>query len=128
MATLMTKNKYLFLPLMLISIQASAVEVGKAVWITQMESVVPVAFCQSEQYFRQCFDVTAVQCEETMSSSTRVCLTKHEKGIPDPLNQPEDGTHWGTVLGTCVGETYEATLAQKRKSDPICFNPSHWQQ
>ena len=124
----MTKNKYFCVPLLLISTQVNAVDVDKAKWIAQMTTAVPVALCQSEQYFRQCFDVTAVQCEETMSSSTRVCLRKHENDIPNRLKQPEDGTHWGTIVGMCVGEAYEMTLAKKHKSEAICFDASHWQK
>jgi len=122
------KNKCFACALLLLCTQVHAVEIDKTDWVSHMMTVVPVSFCQSDQYFRQCFDVTSEQCEETMTSATRVCLSNHESDIPDRLAQPDEGRHWGTVVGKCVGETYVATLASKHNSKAICFDPTHWQQ
>ena len=123
----MNTRRYVCLLLLALSARVDAVEVAKADWIGQMTTAVPVLFCQSEQYFRQCFDVSAEQCEETMSSATRVCIRKFQTEIPSTLLQPQDGTHWGNVVGKCVGESYELSLANKHKNEDICFDISNWQ-
>ena len=109
-----------------LSIQANAVEVSKSEWMDKMTTGLPAYFCQSDQYFRQCFEVSAEQCEESMSSATRLCLQKYDDEIPDVLVQPSAGTSWGSIVGRCVGETYEVVNTQKRRSDAICLDPSHW--
>jgi hypothetical protein len=69
-----------------------------------MSTVLPTVFCQGGQYFRQCFDVSQSECEETAMSSTRICLQKYKDKIPDTLTQPKDGSYWGTIIGRCAGE------------------------
>lgn len=61
-----------------------------------------------------------------MTSAARVCLDKYDNDIPDVLAQPKMGTSWGSVVGQCVGETFEVAYIQKRKSDEICLDPSYW--
>ncbi len=122
----MMKNIVLFL-LVLFSITVHSQEVKKEDWITGMKSALPAAFCNSEQYFRQCFDVTAVECEEAAASATRICLKEVEEQIPDVMIQPKDGTLWGTKVGQCAGLAYEASLSKKIISDPRCNDASQWQ-
>jgi hypothetical protein len=106
---------------------AHAGEVSKEVWINAMSTALPTAFCQSHQYFRQCFRVTAVECEDTASSATRICLERYKEDIPNVLNQPQDGNHWGRIIGTCAGEAYEITLQKRRINSKQCNNPANWQ-
>lgn len=108
-------------------ISAFGVEVTKADWMSAMETAVPTAFCNSNQFFRQCFNVTAQECEETAASATRVCLNKNQRNIPSILVQPADGTHWGTVVGSCAGTTYATTLSTKLVKNEKCNNPKNWQ-
>ena len=84
---------------LLISASANSQEVSKEAWISSMSTVLPTVFCQSGQYFRQCFDVSQGECEETAMSATRVCLQKYKDKIPDTLTQPKDGSYWGTIIG-----------------------------
>jgi hypothetical protein len=105
---------------------AIATEVSKAEWVESMKISLPAAFCQSSQYFRQCFDVSAQECEEVASSATRLCLNKHINDIPQTLVQPRDGSRWGAIVGGCVGQTYEALLITKRTASPKCDNPANW--
>ncbi len=109
-----------------VAMAAPAATVTKAEWLDSMSTVLPTAFCSAQQYFRQCFDVTAAQCEETAASATRICLARYKDEIPAVLNQPQDGTRWGTTIGTCAGQAYEATLLKQRRSDPKCNDPSRW--
>ena len=107
---------------------SSANGVLKKEWTDSMSTAVPAAFCQSNQYFRQCFNVTQIECEETAMSTTRICLKKNEDNIPDIFNQPEDCTYWGKIIGACAGESYELVLVlQKKKiSNQKCDNPDYW--
>jgi len=91
-----------------------------------MTSALPAAFCESKQYFRQCFSITATQCEETALSVTRICLNKYKSDLPDVLVQPKDGTHWGSIVGRCAGETYETVLIKKRINSQKCNDPGNW--
>jgi len=109
-----------------ISASANSAEVSKEAWMESMSTALPTLFCQSNQYFRQCFDITQAECEETAASATRICLQKYESKIPDTLVQPEDGTYWGRIIGSCAGEAYEITLRKKRISNQKCNDPSNW--
>ncbi len=109
-----------------VSFPLFAVEVAKEDWLGSMKSALPVAFCQSQQYFRQCFEVTATECEDVAAASTRVCLKQFEDQIPNVLVQPKDGTHWGTKVGECAGKAYEATLSKKRISNSRCNDLNNW--
>lgn len=121
------KNKLLIIILALISAKSYSVEVTKSDWLIAMKSALPTAFCNPSMYFRQCFKVTANQCEETALSATRICLENNKVNIPDILIQPKDGTHWGTIVGTCAGETYEKSLSKLKVSNTKCNNAANWQ-
>jgi hypothetical protein len=105
---------------------ANAVEVSREDWMNGMTTALPAYFCKADQYFRQCFDVTQVECEETALSTTRVCLAKNKSKIPARLKQPEDGTRWGTVIGSCAGSNYEIVLQKKRINNKKCNDPNAW--
>ena len=111
---------------LLISTSANSAEVSKEAWINSMSTALPTAFCQTNQYFRQCFNVSQTECEETAMSATRVCLKKYKDKIPDTLTQPKDGTYWGRIVGRCAGEAYEITLLKKRISNQRCNDPNSW--
>jgi hypothetical protein len=118
---------YLCLLGLALPLSPRAAEVHKSAWIDTMTTALPTAFCNPSQYFRQCFRVTAQECEQTASSATRICLDKHKDRIPNILNQPADGTRWGTVVGSCAGEAYEITLSKKRIKNKKCDDPANWQ-
>ena len=89
--------------LLIASTSSMASEVLKADWITAMTSAIPAYFCKSDQYFRQCFKVTQVECEEAALSTTRICLAQYKDNIPASLRQPEDRQKWGATIGSCAG-------------------------
>jgi len=117
----------IFLGIATFSCSILAVEVNKNNWVNAVKTALPTVFCNSNQYFRQCFNVTAQECEETASSTTRICLNKNKDKIPAILQQPKDGTYWGTIVGTCAGEAYEIALIKKRIRNKKCNNPANWQ-
>jgi hypothetical protein len=116
----------LILSLGLFGANAYSQSVPRDLWISNMETAVPAHFCQEGQYFRECFSVTARECEEMALSSTRICLDKWSEQIPMQLQQPQDGTRWGNQVGSCAGQTYEAALQEKRLSNARCNNPANW--
>ena len=120
------RNALLVAFLFCMATPANAGEVSKEVWINAMSTALPTAFCQSHQYFRQCFEVTAIECEDTASSAARICLERYKDTIPNVLNQPKDGNYWGRIIGTCAGETYEITLQKRRISSKKCNDPANW--
>lgn len=120
--------KYFFVAILLAPVCVQATEVSKTIWVKHMHTALPTALCNSSNYLRQCYDVTAQQCEETSASATRICLSEYDKDIPDVLVQPEEGTHWGTVVGRCAGEAYAATLASSFKNTPECNDITNWQK
>lgn len=103
-----------------------AVKVKKAAWIDAMSTALPAAFCNPRQYFRQCFRVTARECERAAASATRICLDKNKDRIPAVLNQPQDGRRWGATVGSCAGQTYEISLIKKRIDSKRCNDPANW--
>jgi hypothetical protein len=121
-------QKLLPLVACLFVVPALSQEVAKSLWMDQMTTAVPALFCQEPQYFRQCFEVSAEECEELVISSTRVCLQRYDQQIPETLVQPNDGARWGNLVGSCVGRTYEIGFAERKVSDPRCNDPSQWTQ
>lgn len=106
---------------------AHSVEVSKTEWVDSMSTILPAALCKSNQFFRQCYSVSAQKCEETAASATRVCLNKYINKIPNTLVQPKDGTYWGTIVGQCAGNTYGTLLNKKYIKNKKCSNLSNWQ-
>ena len=121
----------IFMSCILLSISAIssvyAQKISKGEWLLGMKTGLPAYFCQEAQYFRECFTVDVIECENVASSATRLCLNELESQIPEILNQPNDGRFWGSKVGTCAGRTYETTLIKKRISSDKCNNISNWQ-
>ena len=105
---------------------SSHVVVERDVWMASFETALPVALCKDGFYFRACFTVTPAECEQTASSATRVCLAKFEKQLPLEIHQPDEGTEWGSKIGSCAGTAYETALSTRRISNAKCNDPSQW--
>jgi hypothetical protein len=112
--------------LFLASASLHAVEVSKGNWLASMETALPAAFCNKNMYFRQCFSISAVECEETASSTTRLCLNKYKSDFPEVFDQPRDGTKWGTIIGKCAGTAFEVSLIKKRINSNKCNDANNW--
>lgn len=94
----------------------------------RMSTVLPTMFCQSGQYFRECFRVPQEQCEEVALSATRICLKDKAGQMPTSLISTKDSTHWGRVVGECAGTNYELTIIGKRINSAQCNNITNWAQ
>lgn len=106
-------------------------ELGQAsrAWLDIMRKQLPGAFCKDEMYFRQCFDVTAAECQALVSKHFEPCLAEHPEAVPRIVNA-DTGRAGGQVLGACVGSRYDLELqrAGKRKSSERCNNAANWTQ
>ncbi len=91
-----------------------------------MEIALPATFCSQQMYFRQCFTIDAIECEEIASSVTRLCLQKYKEDIPGVLEQPQDGTKWGTIIGRCAGSAFEVSLNKKKINNEKCNDATNW--
>lgn len=121
------RSLFIAVSVAVVPVSASASEISREDWMDSMSIALPAIFCQPEMYFRQCFDVTQTKCEETAVSVTRICLEKNKEKIPETLQQPQDGTSWGRVIGACAGESFELVLQKDRISNQKCDDPGNWQ-
>jgi len=110
-----------------LSSQLFAEEVSKDIWNDRMTTVLPAFFCKSSSYFRQCFSVSAQECEETAASVSRICLANLSGKIPNSLTLPEEGQYWGTKIGECAGNAYEVVLMEHLIHSSECQDISNWQ-
>ncbi|MBF0472295.1 MAG: hypothetical protein HQK91_10950 [Nitrospirae bacterium] len=102
------------------SIPAKAVDVQKDNWVEAISTAFPVIFCQDDQYFRQCFNVTQSECEKVVLSATKVCSEKNIDKIPNILHQPDDGRYWGSYIGKCVASTFDLVYNNKFTNSSKC--------
>lgn len=116
----MDSKKLLVVVILVLSNSTFGAEVDKEIWIDHMTTALPTLFCNPSQYFRQCFNVSAEQCEEVAVSAARICLDKNRSQIPNTLVQPEDGNHWGTIIGRCAGCASCFSPAGVHRTRPRC--------
>ncbi|MCD8523360.1 MAG: hypothetical protein LRY66_03735 [Saccharospirillaceae bacterium] len=105
---------------------SEALEADRDVWINAMTTALPNAFCQPQQFFRQCFDISEALCMETATQTTRQCLQQFSAQFPQVFQQPADGAYWGTKVGECAGEAYQSTLSKAFKNTAKCNDVNQW--
>ena len=116
-----------FLPIFLcLSWQAQAQGITKSAWIEGMSTNLPAIFCQPNQYFRQCYRVSAQKCEEVAASTTRICLNKFSSQMPAIFNQRQQTENWGGTIGKCAGEAYATVLRKEFIDTAKCNDPQVW--
>lgn len=120
----------IFITCLLLSLSAVpsayAQQISKAEWLLLMKTGLPAYFCQEAQYFRECFSVDVIECENVASSAARLCLNEFESQIPEVIGQPNESRSWGRKVGSCAGTTYESTLIKKRISSEKCNDMNNW--
>ena len=95
-------------------------------WVAQFEVAMMSMMCREDWYFRTCFsDLSADTCASRAQEALKSCLDELKDQIPEQLSQPEDGRHWGNVVGGCAGQKLE--LMSTPVSDvPECKDVNHW--
>jgi hypothetical protein len=84
---------------------AQSAETPRDKWIGRMQSALPTALCAKGTAIRTCFSLTDEECEQSMSSATRVCIGNMINQIPETL-RPDQGRSFGGNIGSCAAETY----------------------
>lgn len=110
----------------LFSSQALAQQVDSKTWMANMTEVMPGLFCNANNYFRQCFEVSEAECLQVATEMTRHCLDQMAGQIPAMLKLPEEGRQWGSQVGSCAGVAYERQLMANRINSARCNDPGNW--
>ena len=116
-----------FIVMLGLTSSVNANDISKDYWMSQMVKIFPSEMCKDGSYFRHCFAVSASECTQTLENLTKGCMQKYSSQMPTTFNQPDDGRHWGQVVGACAGGNYDSKLASKMVDDPKCKDPSAWQ-
>jgi hypothetical protein len=116
----MNTKKVLIVVFCMLSVNVMAEGVPKGKFVSAMETGLPVTFCNSKSFFRQCFNITDRECEEVAISATRVCVKKYNNEIPDPIQHREDAGKIGNDVGRCVGETLSVSFLKQYISNTTC--------
>lgn len=95
----------------------------KAVWIENMQKKLPLLLCQKEDYFVHCFNTTSQECEAFMHILVKACTNSVADKLPSKLT-PEQGKHWGEIVGGCSYDLYEKVMQIKKKDLPDCRLPA----
>lgn len=81
--------------------------------------------CQSDQYVRQCFNVSGNNCLQVARKASLDCLNNETPNLPKILDFVT-GEQWGNVIRTCVDGKYEERFSDKKSKAPQCGNRSYW--
>ena len=120
-------NKIIILLIASFSIATNsyAQNISKSDWITYVQKALPGVICQSDQYFRQCFNVSDNNCLQVARKASLDCLSNEAPNIPKILDFIV-GEQWGNIIETCVGGEYEERFSDKKSKAPQCSNSSYW--
>jgi len=98
-------------------------QVTAEAWTAGMIETLPDFFCQTDQYFMQCFEINQEECRSVTKQQAERCLDEMGSQIPARLNMPDDGRKWGTDVGRCAGIGYDLALADRKSDAPRCNAP-----
>jgi hypothetical protein len=100
---------------------------SKQQFIERFEPATVATFCEPEQYFRQCFEVTEAECLEVAKRTIRACIERYEPTMPEQFDS-QSGEQVGRAVGACAGQDYEATFMQRNKriNSARCNDPAVW--
>ena len=79
----------------------------------------PAAFCSPDQFYRTCFELTAQECVETVTSAAEDCLDRFADDLPETFTFKE-GRKWGPMIEKCIDETYVRETASLKIDSPEC--------
>ncbi|MEW6670583.1 MAG: hypothetical protein AB1427_02715 [Thermodesulfobacteriota bacterium] len=84
-----------------------------------MTKNMPGLFCKAGQYYRDCFDVTKKECEDTAALTIELCILNHSQELPDIFTYDES-RRWGSIVEKCVDEEYNRSFSNQKKDTPEC--------
>lgn|GEM_PF-3302439 len=97
-------------------------------FLAALRPLTPEYFCGDQMYFRQCFAVSAEDCQMLALVAYDACVRELYPSIPPVLSTEEEGAAVGEMIGTCAGEAYELGLAENglRYDNAICNDAANW--
>lgn len=116
----MTIKKAFILIFAILSTEILAEGIPKDKFLSAAETTFPVKFCNPQMPFRQCFNITPQECEETISSATRVCSKKLNNQIPNFITSREEAGKIGKDIGSCAGQAFALTHHKKFITSDQC--------
>jgi|GEM_PF-6257360 len=100
--------------------QSSAKNVAtKKAWMENIQNTLPGLLCNKDQHFMTCFSVTEKECVDFNKLFVQACLNNVAMSLPAELN-PQEGKHWGAVMGKCSYDLFEKFLHSKKLAKPEC--------
>ena len=112
--------KGLFLCILIFSFgSGQAADLTQERWINFMTKNMPSLFCKPDQYYRDCYEVTKEECEDTASFAVEACIANYIQDLPDIFSY-EESRKWGAVIEKCVDEEYERTYSNQKKDTQEC--------
>ena len=88
-------------------------------WIAFMVRGFPSAFCGPDQFYRNCFEVSAEECTETVTSAAEDCLDEVADELPETFTF-EQGRKWGPVIEKCIDAAYVQTYSDLKIDSEEC--------
>lgn len=101
-------------------------QVPRQRWMEGMQQLLPQNFCGPQHYFRQCFHISEADCFEAAGRVTTECLSTFEATLPETLTLPQEGRHWGAIVGTCAGSRFDQQMAAHARDEERCQSASNW--
>jgi hypothetical protein len=92
--------------------------VYRSEWMQAVSDELSPIACTPTQIFGLCYDISLNECDIVVENETNRCLNEYSDSIPGILDQPVDGSQWGSVIGGCMGDAFSGVLAEWK--DPQC--------
>ena len=108
------KKLLVLAPLLFLPLYANSV--SKADWADKMSEQMPSIMCQSNQYFRTCYNVSEQTCQSVASSAISTCLSQNDSKVPNILNE-QNGRQWSSTIGQCAATKFDSQLKNKRNTN-----------
>ena len=105
---------------------ASSFAVSREKWTNEIEATALEEVCRPQSYYRECFDVTAVDCQKLIRNQVRACVAK--KRIPTSVDSFDGGSFYASHVGIClveqIGREWRSKFLYKQK----CVQRGLWRE
>lgn len=115
---LLPKGVFFFVLILSFSVSHAA-DMAQDQWTSFMTKNMPTVFCKSDQYYRDCYEVTKEECENTAAFAVEACIANHIQELPDTFSY-EESRKWGAIIEKCVDEEYSRTFSNQKMDTPEC--------
>jgi hypothetical protein len=89
-------------------------------WSGLLRARLPSLICRDHWYVRQCFSISAEECDSAIKSDLTGCLQEFGTRIPPIITSKEDSAEWGKTIAQCIGARFEHTMKRHKKSSAQC--------